>query len=109
MIIMKQILLTFLFFIISQSVFASDNLIINDEWTKWFDANNLIPVMIGLFVILGGVGGGLFYKEYDTLTQSRWIFYLIGLTLIIAGLSLNIIANSMKPNNQQKTSYFSNI
>lgn len=54
----------------------------------------IIPLMVGTYIVLGGVAGGIFFGEFSTLHEATaagvwgWALYISGMLLMVGGLIL---------------------
>ena len=66
-----------------------------------FDPLLILPLMVGTYILFGGVAGGIFFKEFNVLHLSpnglgylNWVLYLLGVFLVLGGLCLIAIASA---------------
>lgn len=58
-----------------------------------YDPLVILPLMVGTFILFGGVAGGIFFREFERLHEglagpAGWPLYIIGMILVIWGLAL---------------------
>lgn len=56
-----------------------------------YDALVILPLMVGTYILFGGVAGGLFFQEFRSLhnglaKDASWPLYLCGMALVLIGL-----------------------
>lgn len=75
---------------------------------SYFDPLLILPLMVGLYILFGGIAGGIFFGEFETLHEgpggvARWPLYILGMGSVLCGLaliasaSLNISAMNVAP------------
>lgn len=65
-----------------------------------YDPLLILPLMVGTYILFGGIAGGLYFNEFSTLHLGpgghwRWLLYLGGMALVLYGLYL--IADASAP------------
>jgi hypothetical protein len=60
---------------------------------RLYDPLVILPLMVGSFILFGGVAGGVFFHEFDRLHEGHvgafgWVLYISGLLLVLLGLFL---------------------
>jgi hypothetical protein len=58
-----------------------------------FDPLIILPLLIGSFIVTGGISGGIFFGEFDFVDDGRlgkanWILYILGMVLVVVGLAI---------------------
>merc|ERR1719326_2697996 len=53
----------------------------------------IIPLMVGSYILFGGIAGGLFFQEFDTLHEQpvgywAWALYIGGMLMVLVGLAM---------------------
>eukprot|EP00900_Chrysochromulina_parva_P022243 jgi/Chrpa1/4652/Chrysochromulina_OHIO_Genome00018068-RA len=64
-----------------------------------FDPLIILPLLIGSFIVTGGISGGIFFGEFDFVDDGRlgwanWILYILGMVLVVVGLAIIAIAGT---------------
>jgi hypothetical protein len=63
------------------------------ECLALYDPLLILPLMVGTYILFGGVGAGIFFEEFATVSlgaagPAGWVLYLGGMALLLAGLGL---------------------
>ena len=53
-----------------------------------YDAMFIIPVLQALWLLFGVLGGGIFFKEFDSLTSLQFFFFSLGVLILLIGVSI---------------------
>ena len=64
-----------------------------------FDPLIILPLLIGSFIVTGGISGGIFFGEFDFVDDGRlgwanWILYILGMVLVVVGLAIIAVAGT---------------
>jgi hypothetical protein len=62
-----------------------------------FDPLLILPLMVGGYILFGGVAGGIFFREFDRLHEggpAAWPLYIIGVLCVLMGLALIAVASA---------------
>jgi len=64
-----------------------------------YDPLIILPLLIGSFILFGGISGGIFFKEFNYLAVGRlgafnWVLYILGMLSVLLGLSLIAVAGT---------------
>ena len=57
-----------------------------------FDPLLILPLMVGTYILFGGIAGGIFFQEFEDLGDGMaglvggWILYTLGIVFVILGL-----------------------
>ncbi len=56
-----------------------------------YDPLLILPLMVGTYILFGGVAGGVFFEEFGTLHEGaggygRWVLYAFGMISVLVGL-----------------------
>lgn len=69
------------------------------ECLALFDPLLILPLMVGTYILWGGIAGGIFFKEYARLHEgyvgyAGWGLYVAGVLSVLAGLCLIAVADA---------------
>ena len=58
-----------------------------------YDPLVILPLMTGIYILFGGMAGGIFFQEYSALPEGRaglwnWLLYCVGFIFVLWGLYL---------------------
>ncbi len=64
-----------------------------------YDPLVILPLLVGTYIMFGGVAGGLFFQEFNELHVGRlgyanWALYVVGMLLVVVGLAMIAIAGT---------------
>lgn len=67
-----------------------------------YDPLIILPLLIGSFILFGGISGGLFFGEFAYLSVGRlgdanWALYIMGMLSVLLGLSLIAKVSDLPP------------
>ena len=68
------------------------------ECLGMYDPLLILPLMVGTYILFGGIAGGIFFQEFERLHEGfagwyAWAFYSVGLLCVLGGLGLIAIAS----------------
>jgi len=69
------------------------------ECLALYDPLLILPLMVGTYILFGGVAGGIFFREFATLEEglagaAGWPLYVTGMLLVLLGLALIAAAST---------------
>ena len=65
-----------------------------------YDPLLILPLMTGVYILFGGIAGGIFFQEFEVLHEgiagpASWAFYILGMLCVVVGLGLIACASML--------------